>query len=357
MKKLFLSFIFISILGAFVYTTYFLYQKSQEPPVVFETTQPFYTDITRKTVATGHIVPRKEIAVKSKVSGVVESVYVEAGDAIKEGELIAKIKLIPNMEYLSRAESELEKAKINFANAKRELARQRALFEDKLIPEFEYNKFLLQFDLSKEAVSAAENNVALIKDGASKESGKVSNLIAATTSGIVLDVPVKEGSFVIESNTFNAGTSIALIANMQDMIFEGRVDEAEVGKLKEGMPLKLKVGALDDVSFDATLEYISPKGWSDQGTIKFSIKAAVSLDNNYFLRAGYSANADIVLEEKNNVLAINEGNLIIEDDKTYVEIETGEQQFEKREVKTGLSDGINIEIIQGLSENTILKKL
>ena len=206
-------------------------------------------------------------------------------------------------------------------------------------------------------MQAAENNVALIKDGASKKSGKVSNLVHATASGIVLDVPVKEGSFVVETNTFNSGTNIAVVANMEDMIFEGQVDESEVGKLKEGMPLELKVGAIGESQFTAHLEYISPKGFEDQGTIKFEIRAAVKLNDDNFLRAGYSANADIVLDKRENVLAINEANLIIEDAKPFVEIAVGEQQFERKAIKTGLSDGINIEILSGLNENDSIKRL
>lgn len=357
MKKIFLSLVGILMLALFIGTTIFLYKKSQEAPVIYQTTKAYKADIVRKTVATGKIVPRKEIAVKSRVPGVIEEVYVEAGQKIAKGDLIAKIELLPDMAFLSNAESELEKARINLANAQKELQRQQVLFRDKLIPELEFNKFELQYQLAAEGVRAAENNVALIRDGASKKSGKVSNLVQATVSGVLLDIPVKEGGFVIQSNTFNEGTTIASIANMEDMIFEGRVDESEVGKLKEGMPLELRVGALGDPRFTAHLEYIAPKGFEDQGTIKFQIRAAVTLSSDTFLRAGYSANADIVLEKRDQVLAINEANLIAEGDKTFVEVETGPQQFVRREVATGISDGINIEILSGLELSESIKQL
>lgn len=357
MKKFFLLILGIVILAVFVGTTIFLYRKSQEAPVIYQTVKPFVTDIVRKTVATGKIVPRKEIAVKSRVPGVIEAVYVEAGQKIAKGDLIAKIELLPDLAFLSNAESELEKARINLANAKRDYERQQVLFRDKLISELDFNRFELQYRLAEEAVKASENNVALIRDGASKKSGKISNQVQATVAGVLLDVPVKEGGFVIQSNTFNEGTTIATIANMEDMIFEGRVDESEVGKLREGMPLELRVGAIGDPRFTAHLEYIAPKGFEDQGTIKFEIRAAVTLSADTFLRAGYSANADIVLEKRDQVLAINEANLIAEGNKTFVEIETGSQQFARREVVTGLSDGINIEIVSGLKESESIKQL
>lgn len=357
MKKFFLGLVGILILVIFVGTTIFLYRKSQEAPVVYEITKPFYTDIVRKTVATGKIVPRKEIAVKSRVPGVISDVYVEAGQKIAKGDLIAKIELLPDLAFLSNAESELEKARINLNNAQRDYERQRVLFQEKLISELDFNRFELQYHLAEEAVKASENNVALIRDGASKKSGKVSNEVQATVSGVLLDVPVKEGGFVIQSNTFNEGTTIASIANMEDMIFEGRVDESEVGKLKEGMPLELRVGAIGDPRFMAHLEYIAPKGFEDQGTIKFEIRAAVNLSEDTFLRAGYSANADIVLERREKVLAINEANLIVDGTKTFVEVETGPQKFARREVVVGLSDGINIEIVSGLDQNESIKQL
>lgn len=356
MKKFFSIVLGIGILAVFVGTAVFLYQKSQEKPVIYQTSSPEIRDIIKKTVATGRIVPRKEVEIKSQVSGVVETLYVQAGEPIEENQLIAKIRIIPNMERLNAAESQLETARISYENAKKELARQRKLFEDKLIPEFEFNKYLLDFSLQEEALKGAQSNLEIIREGAAQKEGMVSNRVTATVSGLILDIPVKEGTFVTETNTFNAGTTIANIANMQDMIFEGSVDESEVGKIHEGMELLLNIGAMESEPFVAELEYVSPKGWDDQGTIKFSIKAAVQLRKDRFLRAGYSANADIVLDRRDQVLAINERLLQFDDGQPFVEVETAPQVFEKRRVKTGLSDGIYVEIVDGISASDKIKQ-
>lgn len=356
MKKFIGMLVGIFLLGTFVWTMFFLYQKSQVAPVVYEVTTPLMADIFVKTVATGNIKPRKEIDVKSKVSGVVEALFVEAGDTVKKGDIIAKIELVPDVEYLRNAESNVERARLNYLNIERDLVRQKKLHNASLISDFEFNKHQLQFDLAKEVLQAAEDNVALIQEGVSKHTGKISNIIYATVDGLLLSVPVKEGTFVIESNTFNAGTTIAQIANMNDMIFEGKIDESEVGKLKIGMPITLYVGALSEHIFTADLEFIAPKGYDHHGTMKFDIRAAIKLQQGILLRAGYSANAEIVLNERRNVLAVNEGNLILEGDLVYVEIKTGDDQFERQKIKVGLSDGINIEVLSGVNLNTQLKK-
>jgi HlyD family secretion protein len=357
MKTVFRVLLVLILITSFVGTGYFLYQKSKEPPVVFSTEKPFYTDIIYKTVATGSIVPRKEIDLKSQVSGVVERIYVEAGEIAKEGDIIAKIKIIPDVVALNNAEANLNAAIINYKNAEKEMNRQKKLYDDKIISEFDFNRYMLEYNLRRQELDAAENNLDLIKEGASKKSGSVSNLVRSTADGMILDVPVKQGTFVIESNTFNEGTTIATVANMNEMIFEGKVDESEVGKLKEGMGLLLTIGALDKETFMADLEYISPKGVEEEGAIQFEIKAAINLKEGTFLRAGYSANADIVLDKRDSVLAIKESNLIFEEEKIFVELETGDQVFEKREIETGLSDGINIEILSGLDPDDEIKKL
>lgn len=357
MKRFLIVLTIIIIAGLFIGTIYFLYQKSEEPPVVFETDKPFKTDIVKKTIATGSIVPRKEVALKSQVSGVVEKLYVEEGADVKVGDLVARIRIIPNVVALNNAQAQLQTARINFENAEKELNRQKELFDEKVISEFDYNQFLLDYKLREQEVSAAENNLELIREGSSQKSGTVSNLVKSTVNGMILDIPVKEGTFIIESNTFNEGTSIATIADMSEMIFDGKVDESEVGRIKTGMDLLLSVGAIEGEVFNAQLEFISPKGESEEGAIKFDIKAAIALKTTIFLRAGYSATADIVLEKREDVLAIRESNLLFEEDKTFVEVAIGEQQFEKREVKTGLSDGINIQIAEGLAENEVIKKL
>lgn len=355
MKK----FIWYTVLGliavVFIGTAVFLYNKSQEKPVVYQSDDVFKTIIVKKTVAVGKVIPRREVEIKSQVSGVVEQLYVIAGQTVKKGDIIAKITLAPSMVMLNQAESQLETARLNLQNATVEFDRQKKLFADKLISASEYNKFLLNYDLQREAVTAAENNLLLMKSGATKKSDKVSNMIPATVTGMVLDLPYKEGAFIVETSSFGAGTTIATLADMNDMIFEGMVDESEVGKIREGMELVLDVGALEGEPFTAVLEYISPKGVTDQGTIKFQIRAAVTLSEKLFLRSNYSANADIVLEKRENVVAINEGNLIVEEKGQFVEVETGPQKFEKREVKTGISDGINIEILEGLKEGDKIK--
>lgn len=357
MKKIIGYTLLVLIVAIFIATAVFLFNKSREKPVTYSTTAPFTTTIMKKTVAIGKVIPRKEINVTSQVSGIVEEVYVVAGQTVAKGDLIAKITLAPNMVMLNNAESQLESARINLRNAEEELGRQKKLHADKLISISEYNKFLLNYNLLRESMQSAENNLLLIREGSTKKSDLVSNVIRATVDGMILDVPNKEGSFIVESSTFGPGTTVAVLADMTDMIFEGMVDEAEVGKIREGMNLVLDVGALEGEPFNAVLEYISPKGIEDQGTIKFQIRAAVTLSEQLFLRANYSANADIVLDKKENVLAINEGNLLIEEDGHFVEVETAPQTFEKRKVETGISDGINIEIVSGLSESQKIKEL
>lgn len=357
MKKVFRILLVIIIAGTLGFLGFYVFSKSDQPDQVFETDSAFVTNIERKTVATGAINPRKEVAIKSQVSGVVETLYVEAGDKIQAGQLIAKIRIIPNVVALNNAQDQLKAATINFKNAEQEMERQKKLFLEKVISEVNYNQVLLTYNLNKQQLEAAENNLDLIKEGASKKSGAVSNLVKSTVAGMVLDVPVKEGNFVIESNTFNDGTTIASIADMKEMVFEGNVDEAEVGKLTVGMPLQLQVGALDTVKFDAKLEYISPKGVEEEGAIQFQVRATVELRKDKFLRAGYSANADIVLDVKENVLAVRESNLIFDEDKVYVEVMKENQVFERQEIETGISDGINIEVLKGLTKEMKLKKL
>ena len=357
MKKIGIVIVLLLFVVAFLGTVGFLYNKSQEPPVIYETDKPFVTDIVRKTVATGSIVPRREVELKSQVPGVVDELYFEEGDDVGSGELVARIRLIPDMVQLNNAEAALEAARIDHEDARRELARREELVADELISDFEFNQYQLEFRRVTQQLEAAENALELIREGSARRSGNVSNLVQSTVNGMILDIPVKEGTFIIESNMFNEGTTIATVADMGEMIFEGRVDESEVGRIAVGMDLILSVGAIESETFDAKLEFISPKGEDDQGAVKFDIRAAIALKESTFLRAGYSATADIVLEKRDQVLAIREGNLIFEDDRTFVDLMTGEQQFERHEVQTGLSDGINIEILEGLSADDQIKKL
>ncbi len=356
MKTFFKIFFGVVILGVFVYTIFFLYQKSQAKPIVYQTTTPFTETIIKKTVATGSVVPRKEIAIKPQVSGIIDKIYVEAGDMVSNGDLIAKVRIIPNMVNLNNAESRVKQAKISIRDAQADYNRQKELFDGDVIAEAEFQDAEIAFNQAQQELEAAENNLQLIKEGQTKNTGETTNtLIRSTIDGMVLDVPVKEGNSVIESNTFNDGTTIANIADMGEMVFEGKVDETEVGKIEEGMNLILSIGAIEDLSFSALLEHISPKGIEENGAIQFEIKAAVTLKELTFVRAGYSANADIVLDRVDSVMVIQESLLKFENDSIYVEVETEPQIFEKRYIETGLSDGINIEVISGLSMEDKIK--
>lgn len=353
MKRILKYLVLAVIAVVFVGTLVYLYRKSQGTPVVYQLDSPATMTIVKKAVATGKVIPRREIEVKAQVSGVVEKLYVEAGQVVKKGQVIARISLRPNMLNVSQAESQLQSAKLNLANQASELERNRKLVQQAVISQSQFDQLKTTYEIQKEAVTSAENALLLLRTGATK--GMVSNMIPATIDGTILDLPNKEGAFIMESSTFQSGTSLATLADMNDMIFEGLVDESEVGKLKQGMELVLSVGALQGKPFKATLEYIAPKGVTDQGTIKFTIRAAVTLDKDLYLRSNYSANADIVLDRRENVLAINEGNLIIENGKNYVEVQTAPQKFEKREIQTGLSDGINIEVVSGLKADDKIK--
>lgn len=357
MKTFFRILVIAIVVGIFGFTIYYLYGKSKETPVIYETTSAFMApEIIKKTVATGAVNPRKEIDITPKVSGIIEEVYVEPGQLIEEGLVIAKIKIIPNMVSLNNAESRVNRARIALENAERTFKRQKELYEDGVVPAAEFEQYQLAYNNAREELDAAQSNLELIQEGQIKASGKNTNtLVRSTISGMVLDVPVEQGNSVIESNTFNAGTTIATIADMNEMIFEGKIDETEVGKISEGMPLILQIGAIEDTRFEAVLEHISPKGVEENGAIQFEIKADVMLRNDQFIRAGYSANADIVLARVDSVLAVPESVIQFENDTAFVEVETEPQVFQKRTVELGLSDGIHIEVVSGLTANDKIK--
>lgn len=359
MKSFVRILIVLVILGGFGYTLWHLYAKSQEPPVVFETAKAFRTNIIKKTVATGTISPKKEVAIKPRVSGIIEKVYVEEGEMIKNGDAIAKVKIVPDMVSLNNAKNRVQMAQISVQNAQENFDRQKPLLDQGVIAEAEFQPFRTELLNARQELLAAEGNLQLIEEGALKNEGSSSNtIIRSTANGMVLEVPMKEGNSVIESNTFNEGTTIATIADMGEMIFEGKVDESEVGKIKEGMDLLITIGALEGHTFNAKLDHISPKGIEENGAIQFKIKAEVELKKDVFVRSGYSANADIVLDRKDSVLAIQEALLIFGNhpDSTFVEVETSAQVFEKRPVKLGLSDGIKIEVVSGIDTSDNIKK-
>jgi len=358
MKKIFKIFGFTLLALVFVGTFVFLYKKSQAVPDVYEIQKATVTNIIKKTVATGSVIPRKEIEIKPQVSGIVEEIFILAGQKIKQGDVIARVKIIPDMVNLNNAESRVNRAKLNLDDARIDFERQTALFSKNVTSKEEFQKAKLTFNSAKEESEAAENNLELIRKGVTKSSATTTNtLIRSTIEGMVLDVPVKEGFSVIQANTFNAGTTIAIIADMNDMIFQGKVDETEVGKIKEGMNIELTIGAIESEKFNAILKYIAPKGLVENGAIQFDIKADVKLKEGQFIRSGYSANANIVLDKRDSVLAVPEGLLKFQKDSAFVEVESLPQKFEKKFVKTGISDGINIEIISGITKTDRLKGL
>jgi HlyD family secretion protein len=343
------------ILGAFGWTLAFLYQKSKEQPVTFKTASPERRDIIQKTVANGAIVPRREVSIKPRVSGIVQKLAVEAGQFVRAGDLIAEIKIVPNVVNVNTAESRLAAAEISLRNRATEHARLTELYRQQLVSEAELTKSALEFNLAQQELTGSSTNLQLIKDGAIRGSKKVSNVVTSTVAGMVLEVPVKEGGSVIESNNFNEGTTIASVADMQDMIFQGYVDESEVGKLLERMPVSIAIGALANQKFEGKLEYIAPKGTSRDGTIEFEVRAALTTIPGTFVRANYSANADIILERRSQVLSINERLLQFEGGKPYVEVKTGELSYDKRFVELGLSDGIQVEVTKGLAPQDVIK--
>jgi HlyD family secretion protein len=332
----------LSILAAFAY----LYKKSQAKPVVFQTESAEIADIVKKTVATCSIVPRRSVEVKPKVTGVISEIYVEPGKIVKMGDPLGKISIIPDAREINAADSTVRTAQIGFDNAKRELERNEALFKQGVVADAELQKFRTEYAMAQQQLSVAGSTLQLVREGATRAQGKSSTLIVtATAPGMVIDVPVKEGFSVIQANNFNPGTTVAVIADMDDMIFDGRVDEAEVAKVKEGMKLAIKVGAIENDRLEGKLEYISPQGKLQDGAIQFEIKAAVKLKDGLQVRANYSANADIVLDEKKQVLAVREALVQYDNGKPFVEVETTPQTFVKRDVKLGLADGIKVELL------------
>lgn len=360
MKKFFKILLFLIIAGVVLGSFYFLYTKSKKPPVEFVIKSPSMDEIVSKTVATGSVVPRKEIEIKPQISGIVAELYIEPGDKVTKDQIIAKVRIIPDMVNLNQAESRVNQAKINLKDAKLDYDRQKGLYEKEVLTKSEFQKTGTSYQSASQELEAAQNNLQLIKEGVTSNSKTSTNtLIRSTITGMVLAVPIKEGNSVIMSNNFNDGTTIATVADMSDMIFEGKIDETEVGKIQIGMPLVLTIGAIETDKFDAVLEYISPKGVEENGAIQFEIKANVNLQDGKFIRSGYSANADIVLEKKLDIMVIDESVVQFDGDTAFVEIFTGEedgnQLFERKNIKTGLSDGIKIEVLSGLTLEDELK--
>ncbi len=359
MKKFFKFTLLILLAVILVGTFVFLYQKSKPKVVVYELVSPSINDLEKSTVATGKIEPRDEILIKPQISGIIDVVYKEAGQKIKKDEVIAKVKVIPELGQLNAAESRIRLAQINANQTKTDFARIEKLYNDKLVSREEYEKSEVSLKQSREELQAAQDALEIIKEGITKNSASFSStMIRSTIDGLILDVPVKAGNSVIMSNTFNDGTTIATVANMNDLIFRGNIDETEVGRIHENMPVKLTIGALQNLSFDATLEYISPKGVEANGANQFEIKAAVIAPDSVVIRSGYSANAEIVLQRAANVLTVPESVIEFSGDSTFIYVMTDslpEQKFDRTPVKIGMSDGINIEVKEGINADSKLR--
>ena len=353
MKKYRKLIVAVIIAVIFIGTFVFLYQKSQPTPVVYNEFTPELKDIQKTTVITGKIEPRNEVTVKPQISGIITELYKEAGDMVQQGEVIAKVKVIPDMGQLSSAEARVRLADINLKQAQVDFSREESLYKQKLVSADEFDKIKQTLRQAKEEVVAAQDALDVVKNGVSKSNASASStLIRSTITGLILDVPVKVGNTVVLSNTFNDGTTIATVANMNDLIFRGNIDETEVGRLVEGMPMKITVGALQDLSFEANLEYVSPKAVESNGANQFEVKAAVHVIKGGKIRSGYSANAEIVLAKASKVLSIPESAIEFSGDSTFVYIVKGEGEkktYDRRAVTTGLSDGVNIEIKKGIT--------
>lgn len=336
----------VIFLGTFAY----LYQRSRPKPVHYETLETVVRDIERTAVVTGKIVPRNEVNVKPQISGIISELYKRAGESVKEGEVIAKVKVIPEMSSLSAAQSRLRLSELNLKQAQTDFDREKALYDKKLVSAEEFDRVSQALSQAKEEHAAAQESLEVIRDGVSRRNASSSStLVRSTISGLILDIPVKVGNSVILANTFNDGTTIATVANMNDLIFDGNVDETEVGRLSEGMPVIITVGALQDLKLDATLEYIAPKATVENGANQFQIKAAVRVPEGNRIRSGYSANANIVLEKAEQVLSIPESAIEFSGDSTFVYVVSGTDKYTRTPVSAGLSDGVNIEIKSGLS--------
>ncbi len=357
--------ILIIIAVLFLGSMYYLYQKNQEDPQTYTTETPATTTIVNKTVATGNIVPKEEIEIKPNISGIIDTIYVEAGDIVHAGDLIAKLRVVPSVENLSSSKNQITSARITLNNQEKVYKRQKSLYEKGVISTNQYDTALMNYKQAQQALDAAKETYEIVKTGSSSGMGGTTNTnIRATITGMVLDIPVKAGNQVIQANNFNEGTTIASLANVNNMIFDGKIDETDVGKIHAGLPLKITVGAIPNITFDAKLYYISPKAETSEdgttttsGAVQFEIKGLLENRDSTFIRAGLSANASIILDKAENVLAIKEA-LVQFDAKTnqpYVEVKTGKKQFERRNVELGISNGIMVQVKSGLSKDDQIK--
>ena len=344
------------IFGVLFATAYFIKTNSKSI-TEYKTETPFISSVEQKTVVTGKVIPEDEVEIKPQISGIIQELFVEEGENVKEGDLLAKVKVVPNEGSLNSAKGRVASLKIILDNAKIEFDRNKLLYEKEIISKQDFQNASLNFDRASQDLANAKSDLEVILLGSAGGSSTANTNIRATVAGTVLEIPVEAGDQVVESNTFNAGTTIATIADLNKMIFEGKIDESEVEKLKIEMPLVINLGAIQNKDFDAKLKFIAPKGNEEQGTVKFKIEADVFLDNSINVRAGYSANASLVLEKKDSVMVISEALLQFDksDEEAFVEIEKSDQKFKRIKIETGISDGINIEILSGLTMDDKIK--
>jgi len=356
MKRIFKYIIFAVIAIIFIGTFVFLFVKSKPEEVKYQELTAELSDIQRTAVVTGKIEPRNEVNIKPQINGIIAELYKEAGQEVKENEVIAKLKVIPDMNSLSSAQSRVRLAEINLKQAQTNYDREKALYDKNLVSAEEYDKIRQSLDQSKEELSAANDALEVIRDGvSSKNATSSSTLVRSTVTGLILNIPVKVGNSVIQANTMNDGTTVATVANMNDLIFNGKVDETEVGTLTEGMPVIITIGAIKDYKLDATLEYISPKATENNGANQFEIKAAVKDKKGANIRSGYSANATIVLQSVSQVISVPESALEFSGDTTFVYVKNNAGAYDRTEVETGLSDGLKIEIKSGLEKGATVR--
>ena len=346
----------VLILG-FLFSMAYYIQTNSRSAITYDTATLSTQTIEEKIVATGSVIPEDEVNIVPQISGIIDEIFVEEGDEVVAGDLLAKIKVVPNEQALNSAEGRVKTSRIILNNSTKEFERNKKLFNKGVISEQDFNSIELRYNQDQQNLENALSDLQIIRLGSVGGSALTNTNVRSTVSGTVLQVPVKEGDQAIEANTFNPGTTIATVADLNKMIFEGRVDEGEVGKLKIGMDLKISLGAIEEKEYDAKLTLIAPKGIEVAGAIQFKIEGDVFLDNEYVVRAGYSANATIVTNIKKDILSINESLLQFDNTtkKSYVEIQTSSQKFERRDIELGISDGVYAEVLGGVTEKDNIK--
>ncbi|MBT3281464.1 efflux RND transporter periplasmic adaptor subunit [Flavobacteriaceae bacterium] len=341
--------IIVLILGLLFAIAYFVRTNSTSA-IEYDTTTAFTSSIQKTSVVTGTVIPEDEVEIKPQLNGIISEIMVEEGDMVNNGDLIAIIKVVPDERSVYGAQSQVNAAELNVNNAERQMQRAEELFSKQIISQQEYEDAELRFNTAKENLQAAQNDLEIIRKGSVSGSSTANTNIRATITGTILEIPIKLGDQVIAANSFNSGSTVAIIADLNKMIFEGQVDEAEVGKLEVGQDLNVSMAAIPDKEFQAKLKFIAPKGTEAGGAVQFKIEADLTLDESSFIRAGYSANGTLVVDNRQDIMVIAEALLQFDrrTSEAYVEVETSSQNFERRDITVGLSDGIKVEILAGL---------